>query len=116
MRQDLVRSERARPGPVYPLLGLTGVNNLLNDLGHLALEQRVEHLDKEYEAGTQEHQGASQQDEPYGQVRQPGVHEDVVACGGGGVKLLRAEPLPGFQAPTIATLFSLEPKAPPQSP
>lgn len=31
--------------------GLTGVDNLLNDLGHLALEERVEHLDEEDEAG-----------------------------------------------------------------
>lgn len=60
---------------------LTGVDNRLNDLGHLALEQRVEHLDEEDEAGAQEHQGASQQDEPHSQVRQPCVHENVAACG-----------------------------------
>lgn len=32
--------------------GLTSVDDLLNDLSHLALEQRVEHLDEEDEAGT----------------------------------------------------------------
>lgn len=59
---------------------LTSVDDLLDDLGHLALEQGVEHLDEEDEAGAEEHQGASQQNESHGQVRQPRVREDVVAC------------------------------------
>lgn len=90
---DLVRCERSRPGVhTCSSWGLTCVDNLLNDLSHLALQQRVEHLDKENEAGAQEHQGAGQQNEPHGQVRQPCVHEDVVAWRGGSVKQLRAEP------------------------
>lgn len=99
-------------------LGLTGVDNLLNDLGHLALEQRVEHLDEEDEAGAEEYQGASQQDEPHGQVRQPCVHEDVVACGWVevAVKLSRADLPSGNQSPTLATLLVSEPKTPPQAP
>lgn len=71
---------------------LTSVDDLLDDLGYLALEQRVEHLDEEDKAGAQEHQGASQQDEPHGQVRQPRVHKDVIACRGN-TELLRADPL-----------------------
>lgn len=66
-------------GPHTQFLGLTSVDNLLNDLSHLALKQRIEHLDKEDEASTQDHQGAGQQNEPHSQVRQPCVHEDVVA-------------------------------------
>lgn len=50
---DLVRFGRAHPGARTPSSwGLTSVDDLLNDLSHLALKQRVEHLDKENEAGT----------------------------------------------------------------
>lgn len=58
---------------------LTCIDDLLDDIGHLALEQRVEHLDKENKTTAQNHQGASQQNEPHGQVRQPRVHEDMLA-------------------------------------
>jgi hypothetical protein len=80
---------------------LTGVDDLLNDLGHLALEQGVEHLDKEDEAGAQEYQGASQQDESHCQIREPGVHKEVVTCRGG-IRLLRAHPVPVPVLPLFA--------------
>lgn len=51
-RWDLVRFGMSRPGARTPSSwGLTSVDNLLNDLSHLALKQRVEHLDEEDEAG-----------------------------------------------------------------
>lgn len=47
---------------------LTCVYDLLDDIGHLALEQGVEHLDKEDETSAENHQGARQQNEPHSQV------------------------------------------------
>lgn len=67
-----------RPGRSPPP-PLTCVNDLLDNIGHLALEQGVEHLHKEDETRAQNHQGSRQQNEPHGQVGQPRIREDMVA-------------------------------------
>lgn len=71
-------SSGALPTPAA-FFQLTCVDDLLDDIGHLALEQGVEHLDKEDETSAQNHQGPGQQNEPHGQVGQPRIHEEMVA-------------------------------------
>lgn len=46
----------------------TCVDDDLDDLCHLALEERVEDLDEEQEAGAEDSQGAGQQNQAHSQV------------------------------------------------
>lgn len=58
----------------------TCVEHLLDDHSHLALQHGVEQLDDEDEAGAEDEQRQSQQDEAHRQVRQLNVGKDVFAC------------------------------------
>lgn len=58
----------------------TCVEHLLDDHSHLALQHGVEQLDDEDEAGAEDEQRQSQQDEAHRQVRQVNVGKDVFAC------------------------------------
>lgn len=58
----------------------TCVEHLLDDHSHLALQHGVEQLDDEDEAGAEDEQRQSQQNEAHCQVGQIHIDEDVFAC------------------------------------
>lgn len=65
---------------LFFFLCFTCVEHLLDDHGHLALQYGVEQLDDEDQAGTEDEQRRSQQNEAHSQVRQIGIGKDVLAC------------------------------------
>lgn len=60
----------------------TCVEHLLDDHSHLPLQHGVEQLDDEDEAGAEDEQRQSQENEAHCQVWQISVDEEVVACNG----------------------------------
>lgn len=61
--------KQARPHVVEGSSGFrTCVENLLDHHGHLPLQHGVEQLDDEYEAGAEDEQRPSQQNEAHGQL------------------------------------------------
>lgn len=58
----------------------TCVEHLLDDHGHLALQHGVEQLDNENEAGAEDEQRQSEENEAHCQVWQSGIDEDVFTC------------------------------------
>lgn len=57
----------------------TCVEHLLDDHSHLSLQHGVEELDDEDEAGAEDEQRQSQEDEAHGQVWQVNVDENMFA-------------------------------------
>lgn len=64
------------------VLFFTCVEHLLDDHGHLSLQHGVEQLDDEDEAGAEDDQRRSQENEAHRQVWQISIGEDVFACNG----------------------------------
>lgn len=60
----------------------TCVDHFLDDHGHLPLQYGVEQFDDEDEAGAEDEQRQSQENEAHCQVRQISINEDVFACNG----------------------------------
>lgn len=60
----------------------TCVEHLLDDNSHLPLQHGVEQLDDKDEAGAEDEQRQSQENEAHCQVWQISVDEDVFACDG----------------------------------
>lgn len=58
----------------------TCVEHFLDDDSHLSFEHRVEQLYNEDEAGAEDKQRQSQENEAYAQVWQVNVDKDVFAC------------------------------------
>lgn len=63
------------------VLPLTGVEDLLDDWGHLSLQHGVEQLDDEYQAEADHQQRESEQDQTHRQVRQIHIHKDMLTWG-----------------------------------
>lgn len=61
-------------------ISFTCVEHLLDDHSHLALQHGVEQLDDEDEAGAEDEQRQSQENETHCQVWQLNIDEDVFAC------------------------------------
>lgn len=61
---------------------LTCVEHLLDDHSHLSLQHGVEQLDDEDEAGAEDKQRQSQEDEAHCQVWQTSTDKEVFACNG----------------------------------
>lgn len=66
----------------YFFFFITCVEHLLNNHSHLALQHGVEQLDDEDEAGAEDEQRQSQENEAHRQVWQINIYEDVFACNG----------------------------------
>lgn len=60
----------------------TCVEHLLDDHSHLPLQHGVEQLDNEDEAGAEDKQRQSQENEAHCQVWQINIDEEVFACNG----------------------------------
>lgn len=68
------------PDWVLRAAALTGVQDPLDDCGHLSLQHGVQQLDDEDQAGAEHQQRESQQDQTYWQVRQIHIHKEMLTC------------------------------------
>lgn len=73
-------TELSQAKPCCFFIYSTCVEHLLDDHGHLALQHGVEQLDDEDEAGAEDEQRQSQENETHRHVWQLNIDEDVFAC------------------------------------
>lgn len=57
----------------------TGIDGLLNDSSYLSLEHGAQELDDQDQTATEHEQGGHQQDNADDNIREVGIHKDVLA-------------------------------------